>query len=58
MATMVHTSPLARMATPEEIARVAAFLVSDDASFMTGTDVLVDGGCVATSTNPQPEENP
>lgn len=49
MATMVETSALARMAAPEEIARVVAFLVSDEASFMTGTDVLVDGGCVAAS---------
>ncbi|MFT7610801.1 MAG: NAD(P)-dependent dehydrogenase (short-subunit alcohol dehydrogenase family) [Candidatus Aldehydirespiratoraceae bacterium] len=49
MAAMVETSPLDRMAQPEEVARVAAFLVSDDASFMTGTDVLVDGGCVATN---------
>jgi hypothetical protein len=28
---------------------VVSFLVSEDASFMTGTDVLVDGGCVAAS---------
>jgi len=49
MATMVEISALPRMAQPEEVARVAAFLVSDDASFMTATDVLVDGGCVAAS---------
>lgn len=46
MAEMVRTSPLGREARPEEIARVAAFLASDDASFMTGTDVLVDGGVI------------
>lgn len=44
MATMVANSALPRMADPVEVAKVAAFLVSDDASFMTGTDVLVDGG--------------
>ncbi|MDG2029111.1 MAG: SDR family oxidoreductase [Acidimicrobiales bacterium] len=49
MATMVETSPLARMAAAEEVAKVAAFLVSEDASFMTATDVLVDGGCVAVT---------
>ncbi|MEZ5168339.1 MAG: SDR family oxidoreductase [Acidimicrobiales bacterium] len=49
MATMVETSALARTAAPEEVAAVAAFLVSAEASFMTATDVLVDGGCVAAS---------
>jgi NAD(P)-dependent dehydrogenase (short-subunit alcohol dehydrogenase family) len=48
MADMVAASPLAREARPEEVAAVAAFLVSDTASFMTGTDVLVDGGVIAT----------
>jgi NAD(P)-dependent dehydrogenase (short-subunit alcohol dehydrogenase family) len=47
MATMVETSALRREGRPEEIAAVAAFLVSDAASFMTGTDVLVDGGSIA-----------
>ncbi|MEJ2204762.1 MAG: SDR family oxidoreductase [Gemmatimonadota bacterium] len=44
MAQMVDTSVLARMGGAEEVARVAAFLVSDAASFMTGVDVRVDGG--------------
>jgi NAD(P)-dependent dehydrogenase (short-subunit alcohol dehydrogenase family) len=44
MAGMVDSSPLGRMGRPEEVAAVAAFLVSDAASFMTGVDVLVDGG--------------
>ena len=34
-------------ATPEEIAAAAAFLLSEDASFMTGADLLVDGGYAA-----------
>ena len=33
-----------RIGNPEEVARVAAFLASDDASFMTGSAVAVDGG--------------
>jgi len=33
-----------RIGKPEEVARVAVFLVSDDASFMTGASVVVDGG--------------
>jgi NAD(P)-dependent dehydrogenase (short-subunit alcohol dehydrogenase family) len=36
-----------RQGRPEEVAAVAAFLASDDSSFMTGTDVLVDGGYTA-----------
>jgi NAD(P)-dependent dehydrogenase (short-subunit alcohol dehydrogenase family) len=35
---------LGRTGKPEEVARVAAFLASDDASFMTGSAVVVDGG--------------
>jgi NAD(P)-dependent dehydrogenase (short-subunit alcohol dehydrogenase family) len=40
--------PLGRQAQAEEIARVAVFLASDAASFMTGSIVTVDGGCTST----------
>ena len=40
--------PLGRQGQPGEVARVAVFLCSDAASFMTGSIVTVDGGCVTT----------
>ena len=40
--------PLGRQGQPEVVANVALFLVSDAASFMTGSIVTVDGGCVTT----------
>jgi NAD(P)-dependent dehydrogenase (short-subunit alcohol dehydrogenase family) len=39
-------TPLGRLATPQEVAKVVAFVASDAASYMTATHVLVDGGWV------------
>lgn len=39
--------PIGRIGTVEEAARAALFLVSDDSSFMTGADLLIDGGYTA-----------
>jgi NAD(P)-dependent dehydrogenase (short-subunit alcohol dehydrogenase family) len=36
--------PLGRLGTPDEIAKAVVFLASDDASFVTGTELFVDGG--------------
>ncbi len=42
----VKAIPLGRLGDPDEFGKVAAFLVSDAASYMTGSSVLVDGGAV------------
>lgn len=46
MKTMVEMSPLGRPARAEEVAAVAVFLTSPAASFVTGIDILVDGGSI------------
>jgi NAD(P)-dependent dehydrogenase (short-subunit alcohol dehydrogenase family) len=41
---ILSRTPLKRLGEPEEIARIAVFLASDDASYITGTTVYADGG--------------
>ena len=43
---VVGLHPLGRLGTPEDVARAAVFLASDDASWVTGTALVVDGGCM------------
>ena len=41
---MVENTPLARIGSPEDVASAVRFLCSDEASFITGEVLLVDGG--------------
>lgn len=47
--TLKERIPLQRWGQPEDVARVAVFLASDDANWMTGTTILVDGGEMLSS---------
>jgi glucose 1-dehydrogenase len=49
LATLDAAIPLGRMAEPEEIGSVVAFLAGDGASYLTATTVFVDGGIMHTS---------
>ena len=45
--TILSRTPMGRCGEPEEVASIAAFLASDDASYMTGQTLYVDGGRLA-----------
>jgi len=46
-AELVNLHPIGRLGQPIEIAKVVVFMLSDDASFMTGANIAVDGGYTA-----------
>jgi meso-butanediol dehydrogenase/(S,S)-butanediol dehydrogenase/diacetyl reductase len=55
LAKFAERIPLGRVCEPEEVAAVIAFLASEDASFMTGANVAVDGGVSASNGQPPQE---
>jgi NAD(P)-dependent dehydrogenase (short-subunit alcohol dehydrogenase family) len=57
LATTLTRTPMRRLGEPEEIASVACFLASDDASYMTGQTVFVDGGRTALGIVMPPRAN-
>ena len=46
-AALVARQPMGRLGTAEEVAKAIAYLASDDAAFVTGTELVIDGGLVA-----------
>ena len=44
MHEMLRSHPLGRLGRPEDVARVALFLASDDAGYLNAVDIVVDGG--------------
>jgi NAD(P)-dependent dehydrogenase (short-subunit alcohol dehydrogenase family) len=52
MDVLVQQTPLGRVGRAEEVAAAVAFLLSDEASFLTGVDIVVDGGVCAALRGP------
>ena len=58
MAVLVERTPLGREGRADELAAVVAFLLSDDAGFVSGVDLLVDGGVCAALRGPAATTGP
>ncbi|BCX74764.1 MULTISPECIES: SDR family oxidoreductase UcpA [Acinetobacter] len=47
---MAEAIPLQRLANPDEIGELSAFLASEESSYITGTQIVIDGACTITET--------
>ena len=57
MKKLCHDIPLGHMGTPEDVANVALLLASDESAFMTGEEIVIDGGILAgTASSPRKGE--
>lgn len=54
--TILSRTPLGRIGSPDEIASVASFLASDDASYITGETIFVDGGRLPLHYTVEPQD--
>ncbi len=52
MAAMVADAPLRRFGDPDEVAAIAVLLASDEATYMTGSEITIDGRLLAASAAP------
>jgi NAD(P)-dependent dehydrogenase (short-subunit alcohol dehydrogenase family) len=57
MRACVRDTPMQRFGTPEEVAALAVMLASDEAAYMTGTELNIDGGILAGSAATLSQEN-
>ena len=52
MQALLDSTPLGRWGTVNDIANAVEFILSDKASFITGTDIIIDGGLSARILTP------
>jgi NAD(P)-dependent dehydrogenase (short-subunit alcohol dehydrogenase family) len=52
MAALVRDTPLRRFGRPDEVAALAVLLASDEAAYMTGSEINLDGGLLAGAAAP------
>jgi NAD(P)-dependent dehydrogenase (short-subunit alcohol dehydrogenase family) len=57
VAEMIAAIPLGRICSPHDVAAAVSFFVSDDAAFVTGVEIRVDGGSTAAGLHARSDES-